>query len=375
MEKVVPRFGIGGNGVIFFFVTLAIALVTWWLFGDPKWGIVDAYPFPFLFVAVWVILSVVWFAFNFEMSLFTWVPDRQPLKGIVVTAFAALLIYVVYLILNVGWGAVNPNLSPTSPTGYVLSAFIVLIGFFIWVMVCLGFGHWPFSDAGLKQPLLGFAEWLLGFALMIVFYFALVYPALVHSKHALLDFFTMTGWWYSCVVGIIMVCVLWGNWPITKISENRAIRGIGTALFAFIVGTIWYFIAVGLLKAGLVPQDIQAEMAKVSPTLINYYTAELGVCFNAAALFLFVFFANWPTKFSNLVNIIIRTIICIAAGIIIFLIFMNGFGVAVLHEKAPTLVVGNWGGDPLNFIDWWIGIYLVVGIYFGCWPLMKKVEE
>ena len=376
MEKVIPRFGIGGNGVIFFFVTLAIALVTWWVFADPKWAIVNAYPFPFLFVAVWLILSIAWFAFNFELSLFTWVPERQPLRGVIITAFSFLLVYVAYLVLNVGWGAINPNFSPTSPTGYVLSSFFVLIGFFIWVMVCgLAFGHWPFADAGLKQPALGLAEWFLGFFLTMVFYLGLVYPALVHPKHALLGFFTMTGWWYSCIVGMIVVWILWGNWPITKISKNRAVRAIGTGLIAFIVGTIWYFIALRLLKGWLLPEDIQAQMAKAAPTLINYYAAELGVCFNAAALFLFLFFANWPTKFSELTNLIIRTIICLVSGIIIFLIFMNGFGVVVLHEQAPTLVVGNWGGDPLNFMDWWIAIFLVVGVYFGNWPLMKKVEE
>ena len=375
MEKVVPRFGTWGNGVILFFGTLAISLVTWWLFADPKLGIVSSYPFPFLFVSVWLIMVVVWFAFNFELSIFAWLPDRQPLKGIVITGFTALLIYIMYLILNVGWGALNPNLLTTSPTGYVLSSFVVLIGFYTWAMVSSTFEAWPFADAGIKQPFLGLSQWLLGFALMVVCYFMLVYPALINPEHAILDFFTMTGWWYSCVVALLLVTNTWGRWPITLMSENRAVRAIGTGILGFIVGTIWYFIALALLKSGLIPQAIQAEMAKASPTLINYYTAELGIFLIFAVLFLFLFFENWPTKFGNLANIIIRTIICVATAIIMFLIFMNGFGVAVLHETAPTLVVGNWGGDPFIFMDWWIGLFLVVGIFFECWPLMKKVEE
>jgi len=218
--KMEARFGVVGSAVAVFILSFIVALLTWWAFADPTLpfakavGWADTFPFPFLFIVVWLILYIVWFGFNFQLSIFDWLPKSQPARGASLTLISLVMIGVSYLTLNEAWGRVNPNFHPSTATGYLLSAFIVLIGFFTFTAMSITFQHWPFE--GLKQPLQGLAVWLLGLALTFAFFFALVYPAAVHPTNTPLDFYTMTGWWYSVIVGLLIVSLTFANWPLMK---------------------------------------------------------------------------------------------------------------------------------------------------------------
>ena len=139
-------------------VVLAVTFGGWYLLNDPEMSPLDVYPFPFNAALFWALLFVVWSGFNLEFAGFTRL--AQPLRGIAITVATVVFAVVVTWAISAGIGHFYPDFAASRDggTGYFAGALFVLFGFSTYVLVVVNWAHWPWTDLGLKQPLLACAR-------------------------------------------------------------------------------------------------------------------------------------------------------------------------------------------------------------------------
>jgi AAT family amino acid transporter len=155
------QLGAVGFAIASFIVIHGISFGVWRLFADPQVGVWKYYPQPFGAYLFWAILVIVFIGFNLEMHGFSKL--SQPMRGIVATAVTLAIAIVLPMLLIFGYGHLDPAFSPAKYTGHGAAGLIVLIGFYGFGVVANSTDGWPWTDAGMKQPMVGIAQIFTGF--------------------------------------------------------------------------------------------------------------------------------------------------------------------------------------------------------------------
>lgn len=342
-----------------------ISYGVWLLFVDPKLGVWKFYPQPFGAYLFWAIMVLVFIGFNLGMHGFSKL--SQPLGGIVSTAVTIALGFAIPMLLIFGWGSLDPAFSPEKFAGHGAAGLVVLIGFYGFGIVANSMDGWPWTDAGMQQPMVGYAQIITGFFLTVVGYMALIYPNLASwtaPDRVIMSLPTAIGWFYSVITVWLTTVLVLDLWPYSSF-KTRAGRAMAAFFGNFILGTVLYYILLALLKNVLIPA---AALEKIGPA-INLWPAQLGVWIVHVLLMWALCCGNAPTSLSPAMNRIVRFIITWGLGIAAFVIYMNGFATNVLHEAE---IVPGFGGDPLTWVDLLNLILLIFVCYFGCYGLAKK---
>lgn len=359
------QLGAVGFAVANFIIIQAISYGVWLLFVDPKIGVWKFYPQPFGAYLFWAILVVVFIGFNLGMHGFSTI--RQPMGGIVTTLVTVALGFAIPMLLIYGWGKLDPAFSPTNFAGHGAAGLIVLIGFYGFGFVANSTDGWPWTDAGMKQPMVGYAQILTGFFLTVVGYLAFVYPSLASwtaPDRLLMSLPTAIGWFYSVILVWLTTVLILDLWPYSMF-KTRAGRALAAFFGNFIIGTGFYYGLLALLKNVLIPADALEKIGGA----INLWPAQLGVWIVHVLLLWALCCGNAPTSLSPVMNRIIRFVITYALGIGAFILYMKWFAMGVLNEAA---IVPGFGGDPLTWVDLLNLILLFYVCYFGCYGLAKK---
>jgi AAT family amino acid transporter len=359
------QLGAVGFAVASFILIHGISFLVWRLFADPQAGIWKFYPQPFGAYLFWAILVVVFIGFNLGMHGF----DKlsQPVGGIVVTSITLALGIAIPVLLIYGYGRMDPAFSPTQYAGHGAAGLIVLIGFYGFGVVANSMDGWPWTDAGMAQPMVGIAQIITGFFLTVVGYMVLIYPCLASwtgPDKVLMSLPTAIGWFYSVITAWLTTVLILDLWPYSTF-KTRAGRALAAFFGNFVLGTFVYFVLLWLLQNVLIPAQ---ALEKIGPA-INLWPAQLGVWIVNMLLFWSLCCGNAPTTLSPAKNRIIRFIITWGIGIGAFVIYMRWFAVEVLNEAA---IVPGFGGDPLTWVDLLNLILLIYVVYFGCYGLIKK---
>jgi len=188
-----PRWGQPLTGIISFVAFFCIALLTWYIFSDPR-GPVGWFPYPFVMFLAVMILVGLWQ----HMFLGDWPFQNmsQPAKGVTMTLvnvfFTWFVIDVIfYRILGIGFNFMSYYglVAAGSKGAFAQVAIVgfVLMGFYFYPVGTIFFGKWPIRPSNLEQPAAGFAEiaWssmfvLFGYVILVVPFFGLLFkgPAL-----------------------------------------------------------------------------------------------------------------------------------------------------------------------------------------------------
>lgn len=359
------QLGAVGFGVASFIVYQAISYGVWLLFVDPKVGVWKFYPQPFGAYLFWSIMVLVFIGFNFGMHGFS--KMSQPGGGILATIVTLALGFAIPMLLIFGYGQLDPAFSSMKYAGHGAAGLIVLIGFYGFGIVANSMDGWPWTDAGLKQPMVGIAQLFVGFFLTFVGYLVLIYPCLASwtaPDRVVMALPTAIGWFYSVITVWLTTVLILDLWPYSSI-KSRPAAAMAAFFGNFVFGTVLYFILLALLKNVLIPAD---ALEKIGPA-INLWPAQLGVWIVNILLFWALCCGNAPTSLSPAMNRILRFIITWGLGIIAFVVYMRWFAVEILHE-AP--IVPGFGGDPLTWVDLLNMVLLVFVCYFGSFGLVKK---
>lgn len=359
------QLGAVGFAIASFIVIHGISFVVWRLFADPQAGIWKFYPQPFGGYLFWAVMVVVFIGFNLEMHGFNRL--RQPIGGIAATAVTLTLGMIIPMLLIYGYGRLDPAFSPVQYAGHGAAGLIVLIGFYGFGVVANSMDGWPWTDAGMKQPMVGIAQIITGFFLTVVGYLALIYPNLASwtaPDRVVMALPTAIGWFYSVITVWLTTVLILDLWPYSTF-KTRAGRALAAFFGNFVLGTVLYFILLALLKNVLIPAE---ALEKIGPA-INLWPAQLGVWIVNILLFWALCCGNAPTSLSPAMNRVVRFVITWALGIGAFMVYMKWFAIGVLNEAA---IVPGFGGDPLTWVDLLNLILLFYVVYFGSYGLVKK---
>lgn len=359
------QLGAIGFSVASFIIIQAISYVVWILFVDPELGVWKFYPQPFGVYLFWSILVLVFVGFNFGMHGFSEL--NQPKCGIYSTIFTLALAFAIPMLLIFGYGRLDPAFSPTNFAGHGATGLIVLIGFYGFGSVANSMDGWPWTDAGLKQPMVGFAQILTGFFLTFIGYLILIYPSMASwtgPDKVIMSLPTAIGWFYSIIIVWLTTALIFDLWPYSSI-KSRPKAALGAFFGNIILGTLLYFILLAFLKNILIP----AEALEKIGGAINLWPAQLGVWIVFWLLFWALCCGNPPTSLGPAMNRLARFVITWGLGILTFVIYMKWFATDILHEAE---IVPGFGGDPLTWVDLLNLVLLIYVVYFGSYGLNKK---
>jgi len=350
-------------------IVLIATLVGWYLLNDPLTSPLDVYPLPFNAALFWALLFVVWSGFNLEFAGFTRL--AQPLRGIAITAATAVFAIVMTYGLAEGIGYFYPvfGASRDGGTGYFAGALFVLFGFSTWVLVVVNWAHWPWTDLGLKQPLVGLCEIAFLFLPTTLLWLVLGIPAVsetIRSGSALIGVDTLLGWYYSIIVAIVLTGLTLDNFP-WRLAGSRARIALSSLIGNVILGTVLYFALLGVCKL-LIGAGTVAELGGV----IHQFPSQLGVCWVAWMILWANAFGNKPTGLGDLANLLARVVITFGLALLTFVLYYYVLAEHVLHEPA---VAGSLSGNALGFMDWFALIALLYVVGFESYGLRKPPTD
>ncbi|MGW3484053.1 hypothetical protein [Rhodococcus indonesiensis] len=354
------RLGVADTAVV---VTVSVA--AWYLLADPQFSPFDLYPLPFNALLFWALLFVVWAGFNLEF----WGFDRlrQPWRGLVFLGATSVFAVVVTYVLASGMGHLYPDFAAGRPDGlgYFTGALFVLFGFSTWVLVVLNWGHWPWTDLGLKQPWVGACEIVTLLVPTALLYFVLGVPAVsdtVREGAALFDVDTLLGWYYSIIVAIVLTGQTLENWP-WRLAGSRMRVALVSTIGNIALGTM-LFVALRAVCTVLVGAGTAADPGFP----IDQYPAQLGVCWVAWMILWANAFGNKPTEAGAVANLVSRVAITFALAVITFVLYYYVVAEIVLHEPA---VADGLHGNALGFMDLFALVTLLYVVGFESFGIRR----
>lgn len=349
-------------------VVLILAVLLWWLLIDPQWSPVGAYPQPFNAVLFWTIIATVWVAFNGGWTG----PARlgQPARGLVGILVPIAIATAVVVFLAFGWGQVDPSFAASRPegAGFGTGQLIVLFAFFFYVTAVVNWNHWPW-EGRLEQPWVGVAEFGMLLLPTLVVYGVLAVPNLAtwaDKSGALISTPTLTGWFYSCIVAVVVTGLIWDNMP-WSLAGTPARTAVLSLVGNVVLGTVIFFGATALATVLVGPTN-----AAALGDGITAYAAQLGVCWVFWLVAWPNVFGNRPAHLSPAANAAARTVITLALGIGTFLGYYFVFAGSVLHEPAAGATMN---GDALGFMDLMVLVTLFYVLFLDSFGLPRAEPD
>lgn len=353
------------HGLANLIIVLVATFVGWYLLNDPKTSPLDVYPLPFNAALFWALLFVVWSGFNLEFAGFTRLP--QPLRGLAITAATTVFAVVVTYGFAQGIGHFYPDFAASRDggTGYFTAALFVLFGFSTWVLVVINWAHWPWTDLGLRQPLVGLCEIAFLILPTTLLWLVLGVPAVsetVRSGTALVGIDTLLGWYYSIIVAVVVTGLTMDNWP-WRLAGSRARIAVASLVGNVALGTVLYFVLLGVCKL-IIGQETVTQLGGA----IHQFPSQLGVCWVAWMIMWANAFGNKPTELGDLANFVARGVITFGLALLTFVLYYYVLAEHLLHEP---VVAGSLHGNALGFMDWFALITLLYVVGFESFGLRR----
>ena len=415
----VPKWGQPVTGIISLAVFTIIALITWFIFSDPR-GPVGAFPYPFVMYLAMMILVGLYQ----HMFLGDWPFQNlpQPTRGVVETIVNLIISWfmihiVFYKLLGLGFNFLSQdNINAVAEAGKFMlpggkpltldamktlhlgqSAVVcfVLIGFFSYPFVTILFGKWPVRPSDLTQPQAGLLEigWcsiltFFFYSVLIVPFWGLIYGVKLGSSFALnTPWWTgiagfphvhwVFGWWEWMIVILFMTANVWRGKPWSALPLSQPAKGLVSFVCIVILGYIMALICVNLapMWLGDVVHHLDKEAAE-KLRFLWYHAAEI-------AGFTLVPFLIWHHYFDDMspvenvdswAGFWFRTFGVLVLCAINYIVFYYvGFG-------SWALGIPNWDhkfvhGESLVWNFWYIIPLLWNEWFFHKWPFYEHAHH
>lgn len=383
----IPRFDQPLSGLISLLFTFIISLILWWIFFDPRWHpeavetngvLLGGYG---LIGVIWAIWFANWPYYKKFDSLW-----KIGLIGTLINLVIAVVFTFVITPLFANWyssmlGITDPEialytgaavLGPLSATCFSFAN--------TWVA---GSMFWPYFKE--KNPKRGIYLWIIGTAINVAAWFLLFFdtgspgaaskasavcgriPFIPVCKYAI-----SMGWTQWMIFFTLLTMYALEYWPWTKLGKKQPQIGIYGFIGCAILGLLFSLIFPYIVALTIDP--IFVSLGGVPPGSLERFSGwylisiSLAVFLVTGVVVVGLFFDNWPRKYTQKVNFIIRTILSIVIGLVLF------FG----YYLTSSWLVGDdpnfWRKTPTDFMVFFLWIQLLFAIIWRKWPIFKKYE-
>jgi hypothetical protein len=392
-------------GLINFIVVFGIVWLLWYIFMNPN-TIMKLYTpmYGFSLIAVFVsCIILICNVLNIPEIFDEKVKTYNPLaKGILLTIISFLLMIVLNYI--VFWGFIGKfGVAYFSPDSIVVSggigaepfvarensatAIVYFATAFLWLALFwnLGFGKWPWQNNN---------QWVRGWSkfFVISFFVTIVYVILFHPHICYLFYPAQTKagvapWWEEFAgtgsaffsLGLILCTLMWvvfsdllweGHpWKALSTSgEGNFAKGIVVFLVTLILGAVTLYI---LLQVFIYIWDEPFVGGQYTdgPDWRFIHAGEIAGCFILAAFIWKNYFNNLPNAGNIWVRSIIRSIISLILGLLIYWFYFSPLSTVVLAKVEGFAQPGD---TPLVWLLLFLSIILIQSEFFDGWPIKHK---
>lgn len=326
-------------------------------------------------------------------------------RGILGAAIAVAIMYVGYYVVfwffigKYGVAYFSPEAlvagggtgaEPWNAREWASTAILYFTTAFLWWALVwnLGFGRWPWQKDG---------RWVMGWSrLILVSFFSIVTFALLFHPHVCLLFpeaQKMVGaasWWESWAdtssaffgLGVVLCTVLWvvfsdlfwegrpWSW-LDREGEGNLLKGVVTFAATLAMGLITVYILWVIFNAIWMEPYVGGQYTD-GPDWRFIHMAELAGFF---ILFTFIwkyYFNNFPNVRSLFLRAVIRSIIGIAGGLLIYWFYYSSLTKFFLGK------VHGWAqpdDKPLVWTLLFLAVVLIQAEFFHNWPLRSAGRE
>jgi len=389
-RKLVPRWPAPLPQIVNTIFLLAVFYVSWWIFQDPRGWLRMYTPYLGYMYTRWILIVLIW-----QVYIFHYWPVRRHqienwhpvLKGIVMTAITVGVLVVLIkgffegILGNFAMAYFNPAKSSKLPgiteffaIEYASLACLMFAAIASWLSPAwpVSFDNmWPWQD--LKQPAKGFTVLMFTFFHMGILYYPWQYFCSIAPPYWEKFANTVSGnfhvaWIMCCTITVWLTESIWERYPF-KVIKRPVLRGFAT-FFGIIAIAFCFFFFLYFAQELWWGPAIRGTRRLFAPDWRWLHVGETMVFFLIPALFLTFYCGNWPTKFSTPVNWLIRTLIALFGGMLVYWIYYN-----ISH-----LTLGTQKGfsHPQQFpmipTIWFINFMLINHWFMDNWPGWKKVK-
>ena len=400
-RKLVKRWSGPWPAVVNTLMIFALFYATWWIFQDPR-GIMRMYtPYVGYMVCRWLLILFIWVAYIFDFWPFkrTWLNKTHPVvKGVVLTAVsvAAMILLIKGffegILGNFGIAYFNPdrlmamgltNFYSIEYSAEAIMMFAAIASWLSpsWVVAC---ENAPWQKQ--SQPTRGITIVIVTFFLSMI-----VYLLTMHSHMAILFYpwqqytaitppywenfaNTVSGnfhiaWIMCCTVVVWVYESIWQRYPFNLIKTDWLRRT--TAFFGIIAVALCMAFFLYYAQDLVWGETVRGTRREMAPDWRWLHVGEMAIFWLVGVLYLSFYAGNWPTKFSRPVNVLLRTVISLAIGI----------GVYIVYYKTAHLFLGTQKGfsHPQQFpmipTIWLINLFLINMWFMDGWPGWKAVPK
>ena len=380
---------------------LTLFYITWWIFQDPR-GIMRLYtPYKGYMVCRWLLIIFIWVAYIFNFWPFKqkWLKNTHPLlKGVILTTLSVAVMllviqgFFVNILGNYGIAYFNPErlgalgLTKFYAEEYSFEAIMMFAAIAswlspAWVVAC---ENAPWQN--LKQPVKGITIVLITFFLSMVIYFITMHSHMAILYYPWQEFTAITppyweefantvsgnfhiAWIMSATVIVWLYETIWERYPFDLIKTDW-LRRVTSFFGIFVIAVALAFFLYFAQELSWGPA-IRGTRRLMAPDWRWLHVGEMAIFWLVPSLFLFFYLDNWPKKYSRPVNVLIRTVITIAAAVIFY----------IIYYKTSHLFLGTQKGfsHPQQFpmipMIWLINIFLINYWFMDAWPGWKLVPS
>ncbi len=401
-RKLVKRWGGPVPALVSLVLTLAVFYATWWIFQDPRGWLRMYTPYVGYMYTRWWLIVLIWmvYLFNFWPFRRSWLDRAHPIfKGVVLTVISVVVLLILIkgffegILGNYGLAYFNPEQLSKLPgvteffaIEYAALACLMFAAIASWLspawVVAMEESPWQ----KLTQPTKGITILIATFFLSTIVYFITMHPHMGILYHPWQYFTsiappywekfadTVSGnfhvsWIMCCTVSVWLVETIWERYPFCLIKKDwprRLATFFGIIAIAFALHFFLYFAQE--LTWG---EAIRGTRRAFAPDWRWLHVGEMAIFWLVPALFLTFYCGNWPKKYSLPVNVLIRTVVTILAGMLFY----------IFYYKTSHLFLGTQKGfsHPQQFpmipTIWLINIWLVHHWFMDNWPAWKMVPK
>ena len=384
---VMARFKQPLAGLLALLIVFIISLISWWIFFDPRWWWHSHELVPYASViGGFGLIGVVWAIWFENWPYYNWF--RTPWKvGLVGTAINAVIILIFTLGLLPLFQSFYCPVAFNEYIGWYASASIfgALSGslFSFAVLWVAGTMYWPFFKY--KQPKRGIIVWIIGMAITLLVWFFLFFPngfcmgttpqlAVKGIYYPIPNYPFSLGWTQYTIFFSLLTMMVFEYWPWNKLGRKQPFMGMIASAVCVVLGLVIalfqgyigrYIFEPIFLLLGATPPDITEIYGQI--TGWYYMSISYVIFLICAVVVVSLFFDNWPKKYTQWKNLLIRFLIVICLGTAGF------FGFYLLAPFVFGESIKYWEINATPFLLLFLWIEILFAYVWRKWPIYRAV--